>query len=67
MSVWFRVQELVVEIGLRLAKVLIASVIGLLIYLVLTGPLGAPGSVQLALEAWIAGALAISLLETGIF
>ena len=67
MSLWFRVQELVVEIGLRLAKVLIASVIGLLIYLVLTGPLGAPGSVQLALEAWIAGALVFLILETGIF
>jgi len=67
MSLWFRIQEFVVEIGLRLAKVVVASFIGLLIYLVLTGPLGAPGSVQLALEAWIAGALAFLLIETGIF
>ena len=67
MSLWFRVQELVVEIGLRLAKVLIASLIGLVIYLVLTGPVGAPGSIQLALEAWIAGALVFLILETGIF
>jgi hypothetical protein len=66
-SLWFRVQELVVEIGLRLAKVVVASLIGALIYLVLTGPIGAPGSVQLALEAWIAGALVFLLIETGIF
>ena len=60
-------QELVVEIGLRIAKVLIASIIGLVIYWVLTGPLGVAGSGQLALEAWIAGALVFLLLETGIF
>jgi hypothetical protein len=60
-------QELVVEIGLRIAKVLVASVIGLVIYWVLTGPLGVPGSAQLALESWIAGALVFLILETGIF
>ncbi|MDP9345165.1 MAG: hypothetical protein M3P44_05515 [Actinomycetota bacterium] len=60
-------QELLVEIGLRLAKLLIASLIGLVIYVVLTGPLGAPGSVQLALESWLAGALVLLVLETGIF
>ena len=32
-----------------------------------TGLLGAPGSAQLALESWIAGALVLLLLETGIF
>jgi len=67
MSLWFRIQELVVEIGLRLAKLVIATVLGGLIYWVLTGPLGAPGSAQLALEAWIAGALVLLVLETGIF
>ena len=60
-------QELIVEIGLRVAKLVIASLLGLLIYAVLVGPLGAPGSVQLALEAWLAGAIVILLLETGIF
>jgi hypothetical protein len=60
-------QELVVEIGLRIAKVVIASLIGLVIYLILTGPLGVAGSAQLALEAWIAGALVFLILETGIF
>ena len=60
-------QELLVEIGLRVAKLVVATVVGVIIYAVLTGPVGAPGSVQLALESWIAGALAVSLLETGIF
>lgn len=60
-------QELAVEIGLRVAKLVIALVLGLVIYAVLTGPFGAPGSVQLALESWLAGALIIVLLETGIF
>jgi len=60
-------QELVVEIGLRIAKVLVASLIGLILYWVLTGPFGVAGSAQLALEAWIAGALVFLILETGIF
>jgi hypothetical protein len=59
--------ELLVEIGLRVAKLVLAALLGLVIYVVLTGPLGATGSPQLALEAWIAGALVILLLETGIF
>ena len=67
MSPWVRVQELVVEVGLRVAKVLVASLIGLVIYLLLVGPVGAPASAQLALESWIAGALVFLLLETGIF
>jgi hypothetical protein len=67
MSIWFRIQELVIEIGLRLAKLVVATVLGALIYWLLTGPLGATGSAQLALEAWIAGALVVLVLETGIF
>ncbi|HUQ44806.1 MAG TPA: hypothetical protein VM451_10415 [Candidatus Limnocylindria bacterium] len=67
MSAWDRIQELVVEIGLRLAKLVIASLIGAIVYFLLTNVVGAPGSVQLALECWLAGGLAILLLETGIF
>ena len=67
MSTWFRIQEFVVEIGLRLAKVAIASVFGLIVYVLLTGPFGVPASAQLALESWIAGALVFLLIETGIF
>jgi hypothetical protein len=61
------VNELLVEIGLRIAKVVVASVLGLVIYVVITGPLGVTGSAQLALESWIAGALVFLILETGIF
>jgi hypothetical protein len=61
------VNELLVEIGLRIAKLLVASLIGLAIYVVLIGPLGVEASAQLALESWIAGALAFLILETGIF
>lgn len=60
-------QELVVEIGLRVAKLVIATLLGAVIYAVLTNVLGAPGSIQLALESWLAGAAVILLLETGIF
>ncbi|HEX2627290.1 MAG TPA: hypothetical protein VHL56_10355 [Candidatus Limnocylindrales bacterium] len=67
MSLWFRIQEFVVEIALRLVKLVLATIFGLLVYWVLTGPMGAPGSAQLALEAWIAGALILLILETGIF
>ena len=67
MSTWFRIQEFVVEIGLRIAKVVFASLIGLVVYVVLTGPFGMPASAQLALEAWIAGMLVFLVLETGIF
>jgi hypothetical protein len=67
MSLWFRVQEYVIEVGLRLFKVLVASLIGAVLYWVLTNLLGAPGSVQLALESWIAGALVLLIVETGIF
>ncbi len=59
--------EILVEIGLRIAKVLVASLIGIAIYAVVTNLLGTPGSVQLALESWIAGALVLLILETGIF
>jgi hypothetical protein len=66
-SLWFRIQEFTVEIGLRLAKVLVASLIGAIVYWFLTNIVGAPGSAQLALEAWIAGMIVFVILETGIF
>ena len=59
--------EVVLEFGLRLAKLILAALIGVVIYVLLVGPLGVPGSPQLALESWIAGALVILLLETSAF
>ena len=67
MSLWDRIQELVVEIGLRLVKVVVASLLGLVVYVVLTGPFGVPPSSQVALESWIAGLLVFLILETGHF
>ena len=56
--------HLLVEIGLRLAKVGGAAILGLILYLVLTGPLGATASPELALLAWLSGAALILLTES---
>jgi hypothetical protein len=59
------VSNLVFEILLRLAKAGAAALLGLVVYLVATGPLGAAGSVELALLSWLSGAAFILLVETG--
>jgi hypothetical protein len=59
------VSNLVYEILLRLAKAAAAAILGLVIYLLLVGPLGAPGSAELALLAWLSGAAFILLVESG--
>ena len=56
---------LVFEILLRLAKAAAAAILGLVAYAVAVGPLGATGSVELALLCWLAGAAFILLVETG--
>jgi hypothetical protein len=56
-------QELVFEILLRLAKALLGAIIGILIYLVAVGPLGATGSAELALLAWISGVAFILVVQ----
>jgi hypothetical protein len=56
--------NLVGEILLRLAKAVAASVVGLMVYAGLVGPLGVPGSAELALLSWIAGAAFILLVES---
>ena len=57
-------RELVVEIVLRLARVLAATIIGVVVYLMLTGPLAAAGSAQLAILSWLVGAALVLLVET---
>jgi hypothetical protein len=57
--------NLVVEILLRLAKAGIAAVVGIVLYVVLVGPLGAAGSPELALLCWLSGAALVLLVETG--
>ena len=56
--------NLLSEIGLRLAKALAALVLGVIVYLVAIGPLGAAPSVELALLSWLSGAAFILLVET---
>jgi hypothetical protein len=61
------VSNLVNEILLRLAKAGIAFVLGIVVYLVAVGPLGAVGSVELALLCWLSAAAFVLLVETGLF
>jgi hypothetical protein len=58
------VSNLINEILLRLAKALAALILGVILYVVLTGPMGATGSPELALLAWLSGAAFILLVET---
>jgi hypothetical protein len=57
--------NLVAEVLLRLAKALAAAGLGSFLYLVVIGPLGVSGSVELALLCWLSGAAFILLVETG--
>ena len=56
--------NLVFEILLRLAKAGAALLLGVIVYAVATGPLGAAGSPELALLAWLSGAAFILLVES---
>jgi hypothetical protein len=58
------VSNLVAEILLRLAKAAAAAVIAFILFLVLVGPGGVPGSVELALLCWLSGAAFILLVES---
>ena len=58
-------QELAFEILLRLAKALAAAVLGLIVFIVAIGPLGATASVELALLCWLSGAAFILLVQEG--
>jgi hypothetical protein len=57
--------NLVNEILLRLAKAGAAAILGLIVYLILVGPLSVPGSAELALLSWLSGAAFILLVQTG--
>jgi hypothetical protein len=58
--------NLVIEILLRLAKAGIAALLGVVLYALLVGPLGATGTVELALLCWLSAAAFVLLVETGI-
>ncbi len=57
--------NLVTEFLLRLAKALVATFLGIVVYVVLVGPLGVAGSAELALLSWVCGAAFMLLVETG--
>ena len=56
-------RELVFEILLRLSKAVAAAVLGLVVWLLASGPLGAQGSVELALLCWLSGAAFILVVQ----
>lgn len=56
--------HLLVEIALRLSKILAALVVGLIVYAIATGPAGAAPSVELLLLSFLAAAAAILLVES---
>ena len=56
--------SLVFEILLRLAKALAALVLSVVLWFVVTGPLGATGSAELALLCWLGGSAFILLVES---
>ena len=56
--------NLVSESLLRLGKVVAAAVVGGTLYAILVGPVGAAGSVELALLSWLSGAAFVLLVES---
>ena len=56
-------QELVFEILLRLAKAAGAAAVGLVVWLVTVGVLGATPTPELALLAWLSGAAFILVVQ----
>jgi hypothetical protein len=56
--------NLVIQILLRLAKAGIAALIGIVLYLVLVGPLAVAGSAELALLCWLSAAAFVLLVES---
>jgi hypothetical protein len=61
------VSNLIVELLLRLAKAGAAALVGLLVYIIAIGPLGASPSVELALLCWLTGAAFMLLVESSPF
>ena len=59
--------EIAIELLLRLTKVLVALVIGVVIYVVVTSWFGATPGAELAVLSWLAGAATVLLLETNAF
>ena len=52
------------DVALRLLKAGVAVLLGLILYVLVTGPLGQPGSVELVLLCWLSAAAFILLVES---
>ena len=52
------------DVALRLLKAGVAVLLGLILYVLVTGPLGEPGSVELVLLCWLSAAAFILLVES---
>ena len=59
--------NLIVELLLRLAKAGAAALVGLIVYIVSIGLLGATASAELALLCWLSGAAFVLLVESSPF
>jgi hypothetical protein len=59
--------NLIIELLLRLGKAGAAALIGLVVFVVSIGLLGASPSVELALLCWLAGAAFVLLVESSPF
>ena len=57
--------KLIVEVLLRLAKAGAGLLLGLFVYTVAVGMLGAQPSVELALLCWLSGSAFILLVQSG--
>jgi hypothetical protein len=55
--------NIVFEVLLRLVKPAISLILGIVLFAVATGPLGATGSVELGLLCWVSGAAFILLAQ----
>jgi hypothetical protein len=58
------VSNLLAEIALRIAKAGAALIVGAVLYGILVGPLGQPGSAELALLAWLSAGVFVLLVES---
>jgi len=59
------VRELVFELLLRLVKPILAAVIGLVAWLLATGPGGGTASVELGLLCYLVGGVVVLMLAEG--
>jgi hypothetical protein len=58
------VSNLLNDLALRLLKAGVAVLLGLILYVLVTGPLGQAGSVELVLLCWLSASAFILLVES---